>query len=290
MTEYVLFTDSSCDLPLALANEMQLTVLPLTLIMDGKSYPNTLDEKYITYTDLYSMLPKAADVKTAAVNQHAFETAMEPVLEAGKDILYLGFSSGLSGTYSAGAMAAQALQEKYPERKVYAVDTLCASLGEGLLVYLCWQQKQAGKTIDEVRDFAEANKLHICHWFTVDDLMHLKRGGRVSATSALIGSVLGIKPVMHMDDEGLLKLVDKARGRKASIRRLVNEVKNRAINPESQTMFISHGGCADEANAIAETLKRELNVPEVIVNYVGPVVGAHSGPGTLALFCVGTER
>ena len=290
MSEYVLFTDSSCDLPQALASKMQLQVLPLTLNMDCKSYPNTLDEKYITYVDFYNMLPKATEVKTSAVNQHAFETAMEPVLAEGKDILYLGFSSGLSGTYSAGAMAAQVLHEKYPERKIYTVDTLCASLGEGLIVYLCWQQKQAGKTIEEVRDFAEETKLHICHWFTVNDLMHLKRGGRVSATSALIGSVLGIKPVMHMDNEGLLKLVDKARGRKASIKRLISEVEKRAIDPKTQTMFISHGGCADEANAIAETLKRDLGVPEVIVNYVGPVVGAHSGPGTLALFCVGTER
>ena len=290
LAEYVLFTDSSCDLPMSMVDKMELTVLPLTLTMNGKSYVNTLDEKNITYTELYRMLPKATEVKTSAVNQHAFEVEMEPVLQAGKDILYIGFSSGLSGTYSAGELAAQVMREKYPERKIYTVDTLCASLGEGLLVYLCWQQKAAGKSIEEVRDYCEENKLHVCHWFTVDDLMHLKRGGRVSATSALIGTVLGIKPVMHVDNDGLLKLVDKARGRKASIKRLITEVKNRAIEPTKYPMAISHGGCLDEANAIADMLKKELGVPEVIVNYCGPVVGAHSGPGTLALFCLGSER
>ena len=290
MSEYILFTDSCCDLPQSLADEMQLAIQPLTVYLDGKAYRNFLDEREISYKDFYEMLPNCKEAKTSAVNQHDFMVAMEPMLQAGKDILYLGFSSGLSGTYSASVMAAEELSAKYPERKIVTVDTLCASLGQGMLVYLAWLQKKAGKTIEEVRDYVESIKLNQCHWFTVNDLFHLKRGGRVSGATALIGSMLGIKPVMHVDNEGHLVATGKVRGRKASIKALVDEMKKLAIKPEEQVIFISHGNCPEEAEAMAETIRNELKVKDIIINSIGPVIGSHSGPGTMALFFLGTER
>lgn len=290
MPNYVLFTDSSCDLPAALAEEMQLHVLPLSVHLDGDSYKNYLDEREISYRDFYARIPSAKEIKTNAVNQQDFIDAMEPVLRAGADVLYVGFSSGLSGTYSAGALAARELQEKYPDRKIYAVDSLCASLGQGMLLHLAWKRQQAGATIDELRAYLEETKLHLCHWFTVNDLFHLKRGGRVSAATALIGSMLSIKPVMHMDDEGHLAVVSKARGRKASLKQLVEEMKKSAIAPETQEIFICHGDALAEAEALGETIRRELHVKNVIINYVGPVIGAHTGPGVISIFFLGTKR
>ena len=290
MSDYVIFTDSCCDLPYSLEQEMQLVVQPLSVHADADTYKNYLDEREISYKEFYARLPKVKDIKTSAVNQNDFIEAMEPVLKSGRDLIYIGFSSGLSGTYSAGAMAAQELQEKYPERKVFAVDSLCASLGQGMLVYLAWQKKQQGASIVELRDYLEENKLHLCHWFTVNDLMHLKRGGRVSATTALLGTALSIKPVMHVDDEGHLIPMSKARGRKASLRALVNEMKATAIEPENQVIFISHGDSLEDAEYLANMIREELHVKDVIINYVGPVIGAHTGPGVIALFFLGTKR
>ena len=290
MSEYVLFTDSCCDLPHSLAEEMQIVVQPLCVHVDDATYRNYLDEREIKYRDFYALIPKAKDLKTSAVNQQEFMDAMEPFLQQGKDILYIGFSSGLSGTYSAGVLAAQELLEKYPDRTILTVDTLCASLGQGMLCYYAWLKKQEGMTIQEVHSYLEENKMKMCHWFTVNDLFHLKKGGRVSATTALLGSMLSIKPVMHVDDEGHLTLVSKARGRKASIRQLVQEMKQTAIDPENQVVFISHGDVQEDAEYLAELVKNEMHVKDVIIGYVGPVIGAHSGPGTLALFFFGTKR
>jgi len=290
MSDFVLFTDSCCDLTDALVKEMDLYVLPLSVHMDEDTYKNYLDEREISYKDFYARIPKVKNVKTSAVNQQDFMDAMEPILQQGKDLLYIGFSSGLSGTFSAGALAARELQEKYPERKVYAVDSLCASLGQGMYVYLAWQKKLTGANIDEVRDYLEEIKLNLCHWFTVNDLFHLKRGGRVSATTAVVGSMLSIKPVMHVDDEGHLIAVSKARGRKASLKQLMEEMKKTAINPEEQVIFISHGDAQDEAEYLGNMIREELHVKDVIINYVGPVIGAHTGPGVIALFFLGTKR
>ena len=290
MNQFALFTDSSCDLPLHLAEEMQLTVLPLTLHMDGSDYKNYLDERDITYPDFYAALPKAQSVKTSATNTQAFIEAMEPVLDAGQDILYIGFSSALSGTCNAGFQAAAELREKYPDRKIYCVDSLCASMGEGLLVTLADQKRRTGASIEEVRDYVEDTKLHVCHWFTVDDLNHLKRGGRVSATAAFLGTMLGIKPIMHVDNAGRLIPVDKQRGRKASVRRLADEMQRLAINPAEQKVYISHGGCEEDAKTLANIIRERMGTTDITIGYVGPVIGAHSGPGTLALFFLGTER
>jgi len=290
MSDYVIMTDSSCDLPAALAEEMGLTVLPLYVDVDGQKYVNYLDEREISFKEIYAKLRTKCPAKTSAVNMNDFMEPMENLLAAGKDILYIGFSSGLSSTYDAGAMAAKELAERHPERKLYAVDSLCASLGQGLLIYLAWKEKQKGRTIEDVRDYVEANRLHLCHWFTIDDLMFLKRGGRVSGATAIVGSMLNIKPVMHVDNDGHLIKVGTARGRKASIKALADEAGKRGIDLEKQTVFISHGDCLEDANYLADIMRSRFNVKDIVINYVGPVIGAHSGPGTIALFFLGTER
>lgn len=290
LNNFVILTDSSCDLPASMAAEMQVEVLPLTVYVDDDCYSNYLDGREIGFHDFYERTKTAKNLKTSAVNQAQFVEIMEPLVAAGNDVLYLGFSSGLSGTYNASRIAAEELNEKYPDRKIITVDTLCASLGQGLLVYLCWQQKQAGKTIAEVAAYAEQTKLNVAHWFTVNDLMFLKRGGRVSATTAIVGSALSIKPVMHVDDDGHLIKVSVARGRKASIRALVDKMASDGIDIAGQHIFISHGDCEDEAKYLADLIRERFGVKEITINYVGPVIGAHSGPGTLALFYLGTQR
>lgn len=290
MADYVLLTDSSCDLPAELADQMQLKVVPLTVDMDGQLYRNYLDGREIGFHEFFERVVTAKSAKTSAVTSEQFMEVLEPLCQAGVDVLYLAFSSGLSGTYNSGAIAMRELSEKYPERKLYAVDSLCASLGEGLFVDLCQEKKQHGLSIDELRDYAESLKLHICHWFTVNDLMFLKRGGRVSAATAIVGSVLSIKPVMHMDNEGHLIKVDVARGRKASLRALVAKMEKLAIEPEKQRVYICHGDCLADAEYVASLVREKFGITDIRINYVGPVIGAHTGPGVVSLFFVGSER
>ncbi len=290
MSDFVIMTDSSCDLPAALAEEMELTVLPLYVDVDGQKYTNYLDEREISFAEIYAKLRTKCPAKTSAVNMNDFMEPMESLLAAGKDVLYIGFSSGLSGTYNAGVLAARELSEKYPERKIYTVDSLCASMGQGLLVWHAWNEKRKGATIKQVRDFTEQTKLHLCHWFTIDDLMFLKRGGRVSGATAVVGSMLSIKPVMHVDNDGHLIKVDTARGRKASIKALADKAGKLGYNLSDQTVFISHGDCIDDANYLADIMRTRFGVKDVVISYVGPVIGAHSGPGTVALFFLGSER
>lgn len=286
--EYRILTDSSCDLPEELVNEYDLKVLPLQVMLGEETFknePGALDSHAF-----YEKLREGVMAKTSAVNTQTFADAMREELEQGRDVLYIGFSSGLSSTYSAGEIAAQELRPLYPERKICTVDSLCASLGQGLLIHLCVEKKRAGAGVEEVARFAEDTRLRIAHWFTVADLHHLHRGGRVSATVAVLGTALQIKPVMHMDDAGTLQSVSKARGRKASMREIVRMIAETVVEPEKQTMFISHGDCPEEAQILAGMLKDQLGVPQVIIAPVGPVIGAHSGPGTLAAFAVCTHR
>lgn len=287
MKNYVIITDSSCDLPQELARSLEVEILSLEIVMENGE---TKLNHQVDVKDFYQDLREKKHITTSAVGIDRFMSFMEPYLAEGRDVLYLGFSSGLSGTFNAGFVASQELAEKYPDRKIYAVNTLCASLGQGLLVYLCAKLRQEGADIEEVRRYAEDNKLHLCHWFTVDDLFFLKRGGRVSAATAVLGTMLSIKPVMHVDDAGKLINVEKARGRRAAVDTLFNKMKATAINPENQTCFICHGDCLEDAEYLANRLRTELGVPQVIVDYTGPVIGAHSGPGTLAVFYLGTER
>ena len=290
MNNYVILTDSSADLTQELYQEYDIVCMPLTFLLDGKSYQNLPDESSMRFPDFYAQLRSGKHVTTSAINVETFRRSALPFLESGKDILYLGFSSGLSGTFNACCIAANELVEEFPERKIVCVDTLCASMGQGLLVYLTAKKRLEGASFEEAVAFAESNKLNLVHWFTVDDLFFLKRGGRISAATALVGSALGIKPVLHVDNEGHLINVSKARGRKRAILELLARMKETATDPSEQVIFISHGDCAEDAEFLAQNIRNELGVKEVIINYVGPVIGAHSGPGTLALFFLGTQR
>ena len=290
MSDFVILTDSSADLGAELVQQLDVQVLPLSFILNQHTYHNYPDNREMDPHLFYEKLRAGEVATTAAVNVAEYVDAVEPLLQAGHDVLILAFSSGLSTTYNSSAIAVEELREKYPDRKVYTVDTLCASLGQGLLVYLAAQERARGKSIEEVRDWAEANKLHLCHQFTVDDLHFLKRGGRISATTAVLGSMLQIKPVLHVDDEGHLINIAKARGRQASLKALVDKMEQTAIDPAAQTVFISHGDCLEDAQAVAQMVKDRMGVKEVYLNHIGPVIGAHAGPGTVALFYVGTER
>ena len=292
MSEYVILTDSSADLTDAQVKGLELEVLPLTFTLEGKNYHDYPDRREMPVKDLYAALRGGKLVTTSAVNVDEYTQAIEPLLQAGKDVLVLAFSSGLSNTYNASRIAVEELSEQYPQRKVYTVDTLCASMGQGLLVWYAANMRLAGKSIEEVRDWAEEHKLNLCHWFTVDDLHFLKRGGRISAATAVVGSVLQIKPVLHVDNEGKLINMAKARGRKASLLALVDHMAQTAIDPEHQTVFISHGDCEADAEFVAGEVSRRFGIPreKIVLNEVGPVIGAHSGPGTMTLFFMGKER
>ena len=217
---------------------------------------------------------------------------LEGVLRQGYDVLYIAFSSGLSGTYNSVRMAAEELSEEYPEATIAVVDSLCASLGEGLLVHKAVQMKEAGKSLAEIREWLEANKLHLCHVFTVDDLNHLYRGGRVSRTAAFLGTLANIKPMLHVDDEGHLIALSKVRGRKKSISRLVDMMEERLGDwkDKNDIIFISHGDCIEDANRLKELVEERTGIRAYLIDYVGPTIGAHSGPGTLALFFMGEKR
>ena len=290
MNDFVLLTDSSADLSDQLAKELGVEVLPLAFNMGNATYRNWPDNREMDPARFYKQLREGGSATTSAVNVSEYTDCIEPHLEAGRDVLVLAFSSGLSATCHSARIAAEELGERHPDRKVYVVDTLAASLGQGLLVWYAARMKNEGKSIDEVRDWVEDNKLHLCHWFTVDDLHFLKRGGRISPTTAMLGTMLSIKPVMHVDNEGHLIKVGTARGRNASLKALVDHMAETAIDPGSQTVFISHGDCLADAEKVAADVKARFGVKDVVINYVGPVIGAHSGPGTLALFFLGTHR
>lgn len=290
MREYVIYTDSSADFGPDMVKSLGIELQPLTVHQNGNDYQNWPDGREISFENFYSNLRNGDMASTSQVNVNVFLEAFRNVLRQGKDLLYLGFSSGLSGTYNSAVMAAEELKAEFPDSKIITVDTLAASLGQGLLVWYAVQYKNQGKSIDEVSQWVEDNKLKLAHWFTVDDLDFLKRGGRLSGAAAFFGSMLNIKPVLHVDNNGKLIAMEKVRGRKNSLNRLVDHMEKTAVNPEKQYVFISHGDCADDAEYLASEVKRRLGVEEVYINYVGPVIGSHSGPGTMALFFMAQER
>lgn len=287
MRDYVIFTDSSCDLPSSLVKEWGIEVLSLEVNIEGVG---AFLNHEIEPAKFYEYLRDKRPVKTSAANMESFVTAFEKIVSDGKDILYIGFSTGLSATYVAGKNAAEEVMEKYPESKILTVDSLCAALGQGLLVKYAVDKKNMGATLEELAAYVEGLKLNLAHWFTVEDLFFLKRGGRVSAATAVMGTVLQIKPVMHVDNDGKLINMAKARGRDASIKALFEKMKQTAIDPEKQTVYICHGDCYDDAKRLANMITAEFGITDILIDYVGPVIGAHSGPGTLALFFIGRER
>ena len=288
MSEYIIYTDSACDIAPEILKEWGVKYQNLTFrfVDEEREYQN--DE--MTPADFYACMRAGRVAKTAAINVETFKAAFEAELKEGRDLLYLGFSSGLSNTSNAGQLAANELAELYPERKILVVDTLCASAGQGLLVYLTVQKKNAGATIEEAAAYAREQIPHLCHWFTVDDLVYLKRGGRVSPAVALIGTMLNIKPVMHVDNEGHLIKVSQARGRKASLKAIVDQYDALALTPDAGTVFICHGDCMDDAKRLAGMVRDKHGVEVKLITYTGTVIGAHSGPGTLALFFLGKHR
>ena len=290
MRDFVIMTDSCCDLTAQMAQELDLTVLPLTLHMDGNDYRNYLDGRELDFQEFYAKVRSGVKSSTSAISVGDFQSAMGEILRQGKDILCINFSSALSATYQSACIAAEDLRTEFPDAKLLVLDSLCASLGQGLLLYLCAQCKREGKSIDEVYAYAEDTRHKVCHWFTVDDLNPLKRGGRISAATAMFGTMLSIKPVMHVDDGGHLVPVSKSRGRRASLLALVDEMEKTAFNPADQAVFISHGDCADEAQFVADEVRRRFGTKDIYINYVGPVIGNHSGPGTMALFFLGEPR
>ena len=288
MRDYVILTDSCCDFSARMAEELELTVLPLSFTMEGREYFNYPDNRDIAPAEFYSKIRSGALGTTSAINVAAFQTAMEPLVEAGRDILCISFSSALSTTYQSACIAAQEVQAAHPGCKILVADSRAASLGQGLLVYLAVQEKRKGRSLEELHSYVEEMRDHICHWFTVDDLNHLKRGGRVSAAAALFGTMLQMKPILHVDGEGRLIPVDKVRGRKASISALLEKMDELVEDPS--VVFISHGDCGEEAAALGDAIRRKYPVERLEINYVGPVIGNHTGCGVLALFFVGKHK
>ena len=290
MSNFKIITDSTSDLPVQLVEELELHVIPMLYTVDGKDYLNTPDERALSSHDFYDLLRAGKTSTTTQINSEVFKDAVRPYLEKGLDVLYLGFSSGLSSTFNSVRLATADLKEEFPDRKVIVVDTLAASLGEGLIVYHAATRRKNGMSIDETAAWVEENKLHLAHWFTVDDLNHLKRGGRVSGAAAFVGTMLNIKPVLHVDDEGHLIPVDKVRGRRKSLDELVAHMEKTAINPSEQTVFISHGDAPEDAKYVEKLVRERMGVRTVYINPIGPVIGTHSGPGTVALFFLAKNR
>lgn len=288
---FKIVTDSSCNLKEEMIEEFDLTILPLTFMVDGVEHRSYVENEVTDLKKFYTMMREGKVITTSLPNLDESEQKIRRLLDEGNDILYIGFSSGLSGTYEAIDLLCRSLQEDYPDRKILTVDTLAASGGEGLLIWYAMQLALSGSSIEEVRDWVEDNKLHLAHWFTVEDLMFLFRGGRVSRTSAWAGTLLNIKPVMHMDDEGHLIPLDKVRGRKRSLNALVDHMEQTGNKPIGEQMvFITHGDCLNDAQYVADQVKERFGVKDVVINYVDPVIGAHSGPGTVALFFLASER
>ena len=284
---YRIITDSCCDFPEQMYEELDLKLVKLSVNFKGENV-NTYTEQWLK--DMFDGLRAGETATTAAANPTDWQDVIEPVLAAGEDALVLVFSSGLSTTYQSAVIAADELMEKYPDRKVKVVDTLCASRGQGLLVWYACKKRDAGLSLEELTAWCEEQKMHLCHWVTVDDLMYLKRGGRISAATAVMGTMLQIKPIIHMDNEGHLVNVGKARGRRAAIDTLAKKMLETGLPGENDTVFICHGDCLEDAQYLEKLVKEKCGVKEVVTYYVGAVIGSHSGPGTLALFYLGNER
>ncbi|MCR2034740.1 DegV family protein [Adlercreutzia mucosicola] len=288
---FAIVTDSSSNLTEEMIDRFDLSILPLTFMVDGEEYRSYLKGEKTDLSQFYAMMREGKVITTSLPNLQESRETIEALLKNGRDVLYLGFSSGLSGTYQAIELLLAELAGLYPDRTVYSVDTLAASGGEGLLVYYAAKMRDEGATVEAVRDWVEDHKLHLAHWFTVDDLMFLFRGGRVSRTAAWAGTVLNIKPVMHVDDEGHLIPLEKVRGRKKSLKALVDHMEQTADAPVAdQTVFITHGDCLEDAEYVADLVRERFGVTDIMINWVDPVIGAHSGPGTMALFFLASQR
>jgi len=285
MANFKIVTDSCCDFNDEMYKQYDVGCAPLSVLYKGVLHKNFSDDARMK--ELYDGIRGGEMPTTSAANPEDWANVMKPALSEGKDVLAIAFSSGLSTTYQSAVIAAEDLREEFPDRKIVVIDSLCAALGQGLLVWHACQRRDAGESLEEVAAWVEANKLNVCHWVTVDDLFHLKRGGRVSATTAIVGSVLNIKPIIKVDNDGKLQSVAKARGRKAAMDTLAKKVGEAT---DTDTVFIAHGDCLDDAEALAATLKAKYGVKNIHIGYVGAVIGAHTGPGVLVVFFLGQKR
>ena len=282
---YQIITDSCCDFTRQQYDENKVTCASLTVRYKEEDHANFSDPAAVKA--FYDELRSGVMATTAAANPDDWGKLMKAALERGEDVLALCFSSGLSTTYQSAVIAAKELREEFPERTVHVIDTLCAALGQGLLVWHACRKRDEGMELDQLAAWVEANKLNVCHWVTVDDLSHLKRGGRISATTAIVGTMLNIKPIIYVDNDGHLINTAKVRGRKAAMEYLVKRFEETATDKE--TVFIGHGDCPEDA-AVLEAMLKDRGVKNVVTGYVGPVIGAHTGPGVLVLFFMGNKR
>ncbi|QHQ62784.1 DegV family EDD domain-containing protein [Anaerocolumna sedimenticola] len=290
MKDYVIITESTADLSQDMIDELGIKVMPMAFELNGKSYMHYPDTREMNIHEFYQRLKKGEKSVTSLINTEAFLEFFEPILKDGKDILYIAFSSGLSGTYNSSLLAREELLEKYEDAKIICIDSKAACAGEGLLVYSAVKKKEEGLNLLELGSWLEQNILKLCHWFTVDDLNHLKRGGRVSAFSAGIGTALNVKPILHVDNEGHLIPMEKVRGRKKSLYALLDHMIDTCAPAKGQVVFIGHGDTYEDAEFLADLIREKFDVQDIIINPIGPIIGTHSGPGTIALFFFGTQR
>lgn len=290
MKNYVIMTDATADLPIEMLKNMDIDVIPMDFEMGGKSYRHYPDSREMGFHEFYDRMRAGQMPTTTQINAATYAKYFEPALMAGKNILYIAFSSGLSGTYQASLLTATDLMEKYPQNRIICVDSRAATLGEGMLVHAALQKKREGMSLEDLAKWVEKTSFHVCHWFTVDDLNHLRRGGRLSAVSAIAGSALGIKPIIHVDNDGHLVPVAKIRGRKKALDNLVERMEKTCVCPKEQVAYIVHGDCLEDANYVANLVRERLHVKDVVISFVGPIVGSHSGPGIVGLIFLAKEK
>lgn len=287
MNEFVIVSDSTVDLPKEYLQSKQVPIISLSYIMDGVTYE---EMDGLSHKEFFEKLRAGSLPTTSQINPEQAREALEPFAKEGKDILYIGFSSGLSGSYNSVRMAAEDLKEEYPDINIITIDSLCACMGEGLLLYKALELKEHGMSMEEIAKWVEVNKLHICHNVTVDDLNHLHRGGRISKTTAVVGSMIKIKPIIHMSDEGKLVVIGKERGRKKSLVSIVDRMEKQMQGYDNDIVMITHGDCIEDAEFVKKQVEERFGIHNVMINGIGSVIGSHTGAGVVAVFFMGDKR
>lgn len=289
MNNYVIVSDATFDLPYDIIKEYDIKVIPMGFHIDNVEYSHYPDERELSIEEFYSKLKAGAVSQTTQITPSIYMDFMGEILKEGLDILYIAFSSGLSGTYNTSQIVLRELQEEYPDRKIYTIDSRCASIGEGILVLNAAQMKRKGLSIDELREWVEQNKLRARHWFTVKDLFHLKRGGRISSIEAFVGTALKIRPVLSTDDAGKLVVISKIRGSRAELDFLLSKLEAEGEDLASQTVIIGHGDDLEQAKELETMILGKNLVKDIIIAKIGPIIGTHTGPGMLALTFMGRK-
>ena len=287
MSEFIITADSTVDLPKEFLEEKNVPIVSLSYIVDGTTYK---DGEGLTSKEFYDKIREGAMPTTSQVNPEQARDLFDPILKEGKDILHIAFTSGLSGTYNSCRIAAEELCEEYPDRKIVVVDSLCAASGGGMLLYKALERKEQGKSLDEIAAWVEDNKLNVCHDVTVDDLFHLHRGGRVSKTSAVLGTIVKIKPIIHVNDEGKLIVIGKERGRKKALQTLVERMEEKSQGFENDIVMITHGDALEDAEYVKGLIQEKFGITNIMINPLGTVIGSHTGPGVIALFYMGNRN